>query len=75
MRETGKSKTCVWRWQERFAVEGVDGLLRYSYATSVNDAGEVVGHSPCSRSLVSADAPPRGLQLETAYSAIGAQFK
>jgi transposase len=28
MRETSKSKTCVWRWQERFAAEGVDGLLR-----------------------------------------------
>src|SRR5208282_4994299 len=28
MRETGESKTCVWRWQERFAAEGVDGLLR-----------------------------------------------
>src|SRR4051794_41538153 len=28
MRRTGKSKTCVWRWQERFAAEGVDGLLR-----------------------------------------------
>jgi transposase len=28
MRRTGKSKTCVWRWQERFATEGVDGLLR-----------------------------------------------
>ena len=28
MRETGKSKTCVWRWQERFAVEGFEGLLR-----------------------------------------------
>jgi winged helix-turn helix protein len=28
MRETGKSKTCVWRWQERFAAEAVDGLLR-----------------------------------------------
>jgi transposase len=27
MRETGKSKTCVWRWQERFAAEGFDGLL------------------------------------------------
>lgn len=27
MRETGKSKTCVWRWQERFMHEGVDGLL------------------------------------------------
>ncbi len=28
MRRTGKSKTCVWRWQERFAEEGYDGLLR-----------------------------------------------
>jgi transposase len=28
MRRTGKSKTCVWRWQERFVQEGVDGLLR-----------------------------------------------
>src|SRR5919106_3024571 len=28
MRRTGKSKTCVWRWQERFAAEGCDGLLR-----------------------------------------------
>ena len=28
MRQTGKSKTCVWRWQERFMHEGVDGLLR-----------------------------------------------
>ena len=28
MGQTGKSKTCVWRWQQRFAEEGVDGLLR-----------------------------------------------
>ncbi len=28
MAETGKSKTCVWRWQERFMYEGADGLLR-----------------------------------------------
>src|SRR5271156_4834648 len=28
MRRTGKSKTCVWRWQERFLEEGFDGLLR-----------------------------------------------
>ena len=27
MSQTGKSKTCVWRWQERFMLEGVDGLL------------------------------------------------
>ena len=28
MRRTAKSKTCVWRWQERFMEEGTDGLLR-----------------------------------------------
>ena len=28
MDETDKSKTCVWRWQERFMHEGVGGLLR-----------------------------------------------
>src|SRR5271154_878127 len=28
MRQTGKSKTCVWRWQERFMQEGYEGLLR-----------------------------------------------
>ena len=29
MRRTGKSKTCVWRWQERFAEEGVDGRTSF----------------------------------------------
>jgi transposase len=28
MRRTAKSKTCVWRWQERFMKTGVAGLLR-----------------------------------------------
>jgi transposase len=27
-RQTGKSKTRVWRWQERFIEEGFDGLPR-----------------------------------------------
>lgn len=27
-RLTAKSKPCIWRWQKRFAEEGVDGLLR-----------------------------------------------
>jgi transposase len=27
-RVTGKSKPCVWRWQRRFAEEGVEGLKR-----------------------------------------------
>ncbi|MGH9455956.1 MAG: IS630 family transposase [Terriglobia bacterium] len=28
MSRTGKSKPCVWRWQERFMTEGLEGLLR-----------------------------------------------
>ena len=28
MRRTGKSKPTVWRWQERYVEEGVDGLTR-----------------------------------------------
>ena len=28
MAATGKDKTCVWRWQERFMLEGVEGLVR-----------------------------------------------
>ena len=28
MRQTGTSKPCIWRWQERFMAEGVEGLLR-----------------------------------------------
>ncbi len=28
IRRTGKAKTAVWRWQERFMRAGVDGLLR-----------------------------------------------
>ena len=27
MRTTGKAKTCVWRWQQRFMEAGMDGLL------------------------------------------------
>src|SRR5437868_15067638 len=27
IRRTGKSKTCVWRWQERLMQAGVDGPL------------------------------------------------
>ncbi|WP_396627767.1 helix-turn-helix domain-containing protein [Mameliella alba] len=28
MATTANSKTCVWRWQERFLAEGLEGLLR-----------------------------------------------
>src|SRR4029079_17408940 len=29
MRQTGKSKTCVWRWQERFMQADYAGLLAH----------------------------------------------
>ena len=28
MRRTNKTKTCVWRWQERYMLEGIEGLKR-----------------------------------------------
>jgi hypothetical protein len=28
VKRTGKSKPCVWHWQERYVYQGVDGLLR-----------------------------------------------
>src|ERR1700735_2512048 len=41
MRQTGTLKTCVWRWQQRFMEEGVDGLLRDKTRPS-----RVPGHGP-----------------------------
>src|SRR5512146_2016816 len=49
MRETGKSKTCVWRWQERYMVDGVDGLVRDKTRPpriAPLDHGHRSGHSP-----------------------------
>ena len=43
MRLTGKSKPCVWRWQERYIAEGVDGLLR--------DKTRPSGKQPLSRKI------------------------
>ncbi len=44
MAATGKSKTTVWRWQERFMEEGVDGLLR--------DKTRPPGIAPLDRAIV-----------------------
>ena len=41
MRRAGKSKPCVWRWQERFAAEGVDVLT--GGASAVYGADAVAG--------------------------------
>jgi hypothetical protein len=39
MRRIGKSKTCVWRWQERFIEEGFEGLLRQDASLAHQAAG------------------------------------
>jgi hypothetical protein len=39
MAATGKAKTCVWRWQERFMHEGVDGLLHRPVPPARKGAG------------------------------------
>ena len=49
-RETGVSKTCVWRWQEWFMNEGVDGLLcaaerRDRGEHRLRDLGETTGRN------------------------------
>jgi transposase len=44
MREVGCAKATVWRWQERFAAEGVDGLLR--------DKSRPPGRTPLPRTVV-----------------------
>jgi transposase len=56
MRRTGKSKTCVWRWQERFMTDGVDGLLRDKTRPSrVPPLGAEVAERVVALTL---DAPP-----------------
>ena len=40
MRRTGKSKTCVWRWQERFVEDGFDGLVGDKTRPSENEAAQ-----------------------------------
>lgn len=48
MERRGKFKTCIWRWQERFMQEGIDGLLHdagraryYGEWTDVDDSADV----------------------------------
>jgi transposase len=44
MREVGCAKATVWRWQERFAAEGVDGLL--------HDKSRPPGRTPLAKAVV-----------------------
>jgi transposase len=56
MRITGKAKSCVWRWQERFMQAGVDGLLRDKTRPSrIPPLGAAVADRVVARTLT---APP-----------------
>src|SRR5919107_578434 len=56
MRRTGTSKTCVWRWQERFAEAGVEGLLR---AKTRPSRGPPLGQEPIDTVVaLTATGPP-----------------
>ena len=44
MRQVGCAKATVWRWQERFMAEGVDGLLR--------DKSRPPGKTPLAKAVV-----------------------
>jgi transposase len=63
MARTGKSKTCVWRWQERFMHEGVDGLLRDRCRPGRQDADPI---EACRRDCPpdASTAPARGDPLD-----------
>ena len=43
MRRTGKSKPCVWRWQERYVAEGVEGLAARQDAARAQEAAHSRG--------------------------------
>ena len=55
-RRTGKSKDRVWRWQGRFAEEGVDGLLRHTTPSRVAP----VGQESSTGALTATEAAARG---------------
>jgi Winged helix-turn helix len=74
MRQTGKSKTCVWRWQERFATEGFEGLLRDKARPSrIKPLGDDVAariYIPLHANLVLMAKRRRGVLLHAHQTAI-----
>jgi transposase len=68
MRRTGKSKPCVWRWQERFMAERVDGLLRDKTRPSrIAPLGAEVAERVVARTL--ADSPAEATHWTAAMMA------
>ena len=65
MRRAGVSKPCVWRWQERFMSEGVDGLLHdRTRPARIPPLPRAVVERVVTRTLE--EAPPEGVTHWTA---------
>ena len=63
-RRTGKSKTCVWRWQERFMQEGFEGLLRRHVPRAFRRSEPTLRHAWwLSRRPIRQERPRAGPQL------------
>ena len=72
MRITGKAKTCVWRWQERFMQAAVDGLRRdKTYPSGIPPLGAAVADRLVARTLT---APPGETTHWTAAASNGGKF-
>ena len=70
MRRTGKSKTCVWRWQERFVEEGFDGLLHdKTRPSSIKPLGAEAAERRCQRNGGSSTRRAHALFQMTSYAA------
>jgi hypothetical protein len=63
MSQTGKSKTCVWRWQERFAQDGFADLLHdMTLPSCIKPLGDEVSAQIFAQTL---DDPPGETTLWT----------
>jgi transposase len=70
MRQAAKSKTCVWRWQERFMEEGFDGLLRdKSRPSRIAPLGREVAERVVA--LTQSDPPRRNHELNGCHDGKG----
>jgi hypothetical protein len=71
MRTVGVSKTAVWRWQERFMSEGVDGLLSDSASSAASSKASSISRPPSidsSPTTTSGQSPSSGPPIQTKSS-------
>jgi transposase len=72
MRATGKSKPCVWRWQERYVEEGVEGLLRdKTRPPGTRSLSDAVKHKVLTKTATETPADATQWSVRTMGAAVG----